>query len=137
MTASAGQSFTRSDDFVFTQGLSGVWTQEPHAKIPAASTPSPPPALSSDDAQPEAQQDAEQDAQQEAAAEATASVFSSLLSCVFSRSERQNCSAQESIFPMSYAALSLTRSFHVPLATSDEAFTVYVVMRLSLLPPVP
>ncbi|MFK4597897.1 hypothetical protein RKD30_004564 [Streptomyces pristinaespiralis] len=36
----------------------------------------------------------------------------------------QNWSAQESIFPVSYDALSLTRSFQVPLAASDDAFTV-------------
>ena len=33
--------------------------------------------------------------------------------------------------------MSLTRSFHVPLAASEEAFTVYVVLMLSELPPVP
>ena len=45
--------------------------------------------------------------------------------------------AHESIRPVSCAALSLTRSFHVPFATSDEAFTVYVVLMLSAEPPVP
>lgn len=49
----------------------------------------------------------------------------------------QNCSPQESIFPTSCAALSLTRSFHVPLAVSDDALTVYVVLMSSELPPVP
>lgn len=52
-------------------------------------------------------------------------------------SRRQNCSAHESILPTSWAALSPTRSFQVPLATSDDAFTVYVVITLSALPPVP
>ncbi len=38
---------------------------------------------------------------------------------------------------MSQDALSLTRSFHVPLAVSEEAFTVYVVLMSFALPPVP
>ncbi len=41
------------------------------------------------------------------------------------------------IRPVSALALSLTRSFQVPLATTDEALTVYVVTTLSLLPPEP
>lgn len=49
----------------------------------------------------------------------------------------QNWSAQLLIRPVSALALSLTRSFQVPLATSDEALTVYVVTTLSLLPPEP
>ncbi|CAL9298359.1 hypothetical protein SUDANB51_05316 [Streptomyces sp. enrichment culture] len=36
----------------------------------------------------------------------------------------QNWSAQASIRPVSKFALSLTRSFHVPFAVSEEAFTV-------------
>lgn len=38
---------------------------------------------------------------------------------------------------MSQDALSLTRSFHVPFAVSEEAFTVYVVLMSFALPPVP
>ncbi|CAM5483288.1 hypothetical protein SAFG77S_05415 [Streptomyces afghaniensis] len=49
----------------------------------------------------------------------------------------QNWSAQASIRPVSKRALSLTRSFHVPFAASEEAFTVYVVSMLSALPPLP
>jgi len=41
------------------------------------------------------------------------------------------------MYPVSAAALSWTRSSQVPLAASAEAFTVYVVLRLSALPPVP
>lgn len=49
----------------------------------------------------------------------------------------QNWSAQLLIRPVSAFALSPTRSFQVPLATSEEALTVYVVTTLSLLPPEP
>jgi hypothetical protein len=41
------------------------------------------------------------------------------------------------MYPVSREALSLTRNVHVPFATSDEAFTVYVVSMLSDEPPVP
>lgn len=54
-----------------------------------------------------------------------------------SAADRQNFRLQESIFPVSCAALSLTRSFHVPSAVSEEASTEYVVLMLSALPPVP
>src|SRR5690606_18340478 len=50
---------------------------------------------------------------------------------------RQNCRAQLLSRPVSHHALSLTRSFHVPLAVSEEASTVYVVRMSSALPPVP
>lgn len=43
----------------------------------------------------------------------------------------QNVSFQLLIRPVSCAATSCTRSFQVPLATSLEAFTVYVVRTLS------
>src|SRR5690606_42142786 len=50
---------------------------------------------------------------------------------------RQNCRDQLLSRPVSHHALSLTRSFHVPLAVSEEASTVYVVRMSSALPPVP
>jgi len=40
------------------------------------------------------------------------------------RALRQKVRFQASILPVSEAALSLTRSFQVPFATSEEAFTV-------------
>src|SRR5690606_40962901 len=49
----------------------------------------------------------------------------------------QNCRAQLLSRPVSHQALSLTRSFQVPFAVSEEASTVYVVLMLSELPPVP
>lgn len=49
----------------------------------------------------------------------------------------QNCSPHELMYPVSAAALSLTRRVHVPFATSAEALTVYVVLMLSVEPPVP
>src|SRR3954469_8428575 len=42
---------------------------------------------------------------------------------------------QVSMRPMSAAAASWTRSFQVPLAGSDDRFTVYVWSMLSMLPP--
>lgn len=47
----------------------------------------------------------------------------------------QNCRLQLFNLPVSPAALSLTRSFQVPLATSEDALTVKVCTMLSALPP--
>src|SRR3546814_15551327 len=48
----------------------------------------------------------------------------------------QNCRLHLSMRPVSPLALSLTRSFQVPLATSDDALMVKVPITLSVLDPV-